>query len=136
MLNGGIPLWVLTLVFVIIDFAESPSIIIPGASGSCCGVLTGFFFIFLLRKDIDLSSGMNNLFDRIGNLLNPSKKPVKKEAQQHFYKLGGTDPYKKVPNITQQRIDSILDKINQKGYRSLSEEEKEILKRASENDNL
>jgi membrane associated rhomboid family serine protease len=136
MLNGGIPLWVLTFVFVIIDFAGIPIHNTPEQMAHATGVLTGFFFIFLLRKDIDLSSGMNNLFDRIGNLFNPSNKPEKKEAQQHFYKLGGTDPYKKVPNITQHRIDSILDKISQKGYRSLSEEEKEILKRASENDNL
>jgi len=50
-----------------------------------------------------------------------------------FYKKT-RQPYKKTPNITQQRIDEILDKINQKGYRFLTDEEKELLKRASEED--
>ena len=83
-----------------------------------------------------MGAGLNWLFDSIGNLFNPNKKPPKKEKQKHFYKVGDTHPYKKVPNITQARIDALLDKINQKGYRSLTEEEREILKRASEDDNL
>ena len=33
-----------------------------------------------------------------------------------------------------EKIDEILDKINQKGYDRLTEEEKELLKRASEED--
>ena len=100
------------------------------------GGLVGLLFIWLLKKNFDLTVGLSNVFDRIGNLFNPNRKPVKREKQKHFYKLGGTHPFKKVPNITQQRIDALLDKINQKGYRSLTEEEKEILKRASEEDNL
>jgi hypothetical protein len=53
--------------------------------------------------------------------------------EQLFYK-SETRPYKKTPNVTQQRIDDILDKINQKGYHYLTEEEKELLKRASKED--
>jgi len=34
--------------------------------------------------------------------------------------------------VTQQRIDEILDKINQKGYQKLTEEERDMLRRASE----
>ena len=36
----------------------------------------------------------------------------------------------------QQRVDEILDKINQRGYHFLTEEEKEILKKAAEKDEL
>jgi hypothetical protein len=44
-------------------------------------------------------------------------------------------PYTKTAtNVTQQRIDDILDKINQKGYNSLTQEEKDILSRASKDD--
>jgi hypothetical protein len=50
--------------------------------------------------------------------------------------VAGTQPYKKIPNITQKRIDEILDKINQQGYRFLTSEEKEILKRAAEEEDL
>ena len=48
-----------------------------------------------------------------------------------FYKADG-EPFKRTPNVTQRRVDAILDKINQEGYHSLSDEEKELLKRASE----
>ena len=51
-----------------------------------------------------------------------------------FYNTGGRKPYVKKPVVTQQRIDQILDKINQKGFSSLSEDEKSILKKARETD--
>jgi len=51
-----------------------------------------------------------------------------------FYKTGGQKPFEKRSIITQQRVDEILDKINQHGYSLLSEEEKNILKRAAENE--
>ena len=65
------------------------------------------------------------------------KKEWKKTARkEYYYKTNGTQPYKKVSNVTQKRIDEILDKINQQGYRFLSDEEKDILKRASEDEHL
>ena len=65
--------------------------------------------------------------------INPKKESLSKS--QLFYKAT-VQPFKKTPTITQQRIDEILDKISQKGYSSLSEDEKEILKRASKEDLL
>ncbi|MEJ7682604.1 MAG: DUF6576 domain-containing protein [Segetibacter sp.] len=47
-----------------------------------------------------------------------------------FYK-STQKPYKKTPHVTQQRIDDLLDKINNKGYHALTEEEKDFLKKAS-----
>jgi hypothetical protein len=38
----------------------------------------------------------------------------------------------KIPKLTQQRLDEILDKINQKGIEGLTPEEKEFLRKASE----
>jgi hypothetical protein len=49
---------------------------------------------------------------------------------QLFYKAN-QKPFEKTPLLTQDRIDNILDKINHKGYHSLTEEEKEFLKKAS-----
>lgn len=139
MLNGGIPLWVVTLLYVVVDFA--------GVSGTgsayhlshLAGGLSGFIFVFLLRKGIDITSWITNAYDRLINLFNPAKKemPVKRIMREKvFYKTGNQKPFIKTSNITQQRIDEILDKINQKGYNLLSEEEKSILKRAGESDNL
>ena len=49
-----------------------------------------------------------------------------------FYNTGTRNPYHKTSNVTEQRVDEILDKISQKGYNALTKEEKDILKRASE----
>jgi len=135
MLNGGFPLWVLTIAFVLIDFASIPFENTPAQIAHLAGGLIGFLFVYLLRRNFDLTSGLNFVFDTVGNLFNPAYKPSARK-QKHFYKVGTTDPFRKVPNVTQQRIDALLEKIHQSGYRSLTEEEKEILKRASEGDNL
>jgi membrane associated rhomboid family serine protease len=137
MLNGGIPLWVLTVIFVIIDFASIPSQNGGGHIAHIGGAIIGLIFVIQLKKGRDWSLWMNSFFNWAANLFNPEKKEWKKTAKkEHYYKTKGTQPYKKVPNVTQKRIDEILDKINQQGYRFLSDEEKEILKRASEDEQL
>lgn len=137
MLNGGIPLWVLTVIFVIIDFATMPVSNTGGHIAHIAGAAMGFLFIYQMRRGNDWSAWINTFFSWAGNLFNPDKpQKAKAQKQKYFYKVGKTSPYKKVPNVTQKRIDEILDKINQKGYRFLTDEEKEILRRASEDDNL
>jgi membrane associated rhomboid family serine protease len=133
-INGGIPLWVLTMIFVIIDLATIPYNNPGGHIAHLAGGAMGFLFIVMMRKGYDLSNWMNNVFDWVNNLFNPDKpKKGKRLKTELFYKTS-TKPYNKVSNITQQRIDDLLDKINQKGYNSLTEEEKELLKRASKED--
>ena len=134
MLNGGIPLWVITLIYVLVDFAGLGSNAFPHHLAHLGGAAMGFVFISLLRKGKDWSEWMNNAWEGFMNLFNPDKpskkqKPVK---QQLFYNTKGRKPYKKTANITEQKIDEILDKISQKGYHTLNEDEKEILRRASE----
>jgi membrane associated rhomboid family serine protease len=136
MINGGIPLWILTVLFVIIDFAgipgNNPAIYVAHISAAA----VGFLFIYSLRKGKDWSDPINGFFDWFGNLFNPDKpkKTKTKVKDEFFYNLQGKSPFKKTSNLTQSRIDSILDKINQQGYHFLTDEEKEILKRASEDD--
>lgn len=137
MLNGGIPLWVLTIIFVIIDFASIPGDNGGGHIAHLGGAAIGYVFIHQLRRSKDWSVWMNNFFQWVANLFNPEKKEWKKTARKElYYNVGKTQPYKKIPNITQKRIDDILDKINQQGFRFLTDEEKEILKRASEDEDL
>lgn len=76
---------------------------------------------------------MINLYNWGSNLFNPNKKaPVNKIKEKVFYNTGSRKPFNKTANVTQQRIDEILDKISQQGYHFLTDEEKNILKRASE----
>jgi membrane associated rhomboid family serine protease len=137
MINGGIPLWILTLLFLLIDFSS----ITRGDTGAyianLAGGAAGFIFIYQLRRGRDGSIWINRLFDWCNDLFNPNKRKKGRAPKDEFYyKVSGTQPFKKIPNVTQQRIDEILDKINQQGYRFLTDEEKEILKRAADEEDL
>ena len=135
MLNGGIPIWVLTLLYVIIDFAGVSGVSAAYNISHLAGAFIGFMFVFSLRRGNDWSLWMNNFYDWFINLFNPDKKIAAQRIKERvFYKTGDQKPFVKRSNITQQRIDEILDKINQKGYHLLTEEEKNILKRAGEAD--
>jgi membrane associated rhomboid family serine protease len=137
MINGGIPLWILTLIYLVINFS-SISHGDPGAyAAHFAGAGVGFLFIYFLRRGYDGSNWMNHFFDWCNDLYNPNKKKKARSPRDEFYyKVSGTQPFKKIPNVTQQRIDEILDKINQQGYRFLTDEEKEILKRAADEEDL
>jgi len=136
LLSGGIPLWVLSFIFLVISFATIPGNSAGGYISFVGGGAMGILFIYQMRRGNDWGAWMNAFFDWVGNLFNPDKPRKSKAKQKYFYKVGKTSPYRKVPNVTQKRIDEILDKINLKGYHFLTDEEKEILKRASEDDNL
>ena len=132
-LNGGIPIWVLTLVYVLIDIAGVASLSAAYSISHLFGGLAGFLFIYLLGKKIDGSLWMNSLYNWFIHLFNPYKPATKNRIKETvFYNAGGRKPFNKTSNITQQRVDEILDKINQKGYQFLTAEEKDILKRAAE----
>jgi membrane associated rhomboid family serine protease len=136
LINGGIPLWVLTMLFAIIDLATIPYNNPGGHIAHLAGAGAGFVLILLMRKGYDWSRWMNNFYDWANNLFNPDKPRKGREIKTQLFYKSTVQPYKKTSNVTQQRIDDILDKINQKGYHSLSEEEKDILKRASKEDLL
>ena len=131
MINGGIPLWVLTVVYVAIDYAT-----LAGSSGGyaiahLAGGTIGYVFVRQLRRGNDWSDWMNNLVDWINDLFNPEKKQKQKSNKEKLFYKSTAEPFQKTPNLTQQRLDEILDKIHDQGYHMLTNEEKEFLKRAS-----
>ncbi len=133
MLGGGIPIWILTPVYLLIDYAGVATQSAAYSLAHLGGATAGALFVFFLRRGKDGSTWMNNLYDWFMNLFNPDKKKARSSVKEKiFYNTGNRDPYNKTTNITQQRVDEILDKINQKGYHFLTEEEKNILKRAAE----
>lgn len=134
-LNGGIPIWVLTAVYVLIDFAGVASLNAAFSLSHLGGAVAGFVFIFLLKKDIDTGAWMVKSYHWLMHLFTPNDANNKTNIKQKvFYNTEGRKPFKIKSNVTPQRVDEILDKINQKGYHLLTEEEKNILKRASEED--
>lgn len=136
LISGGVPLWVLTAVFIAIDFAT-----LAGSNGAIAGGhlaagATGYFFIRQLRRGSDWGAWMNNFVNWLDDLFSPEKKHKKTSPKDKLYYQAGKKPYEKISNITQQKLDAILDKINQKGYQFLTDEEKEFLKKASSEEQL
>ncbi len=132
-LMGGFPLWVLTVVYVLVSVAtkplQQPLSYLPLLAGGAMG----FVFMQLIRMGYDLSDWMNRIFDWANDLFNPEKPKQKKTGikEIHFYKAT-RKPFDKKPRLTQERIDALLEKIHQKGMDSLTQEEKEFLERASQ----
>jgi membrane associated rhomboid family serine protease len=132
MIGGGIPLWALTVLFVITDLATVSVSDTGNLLTHVAGGLMGFLFIVFLRMGYDWSEWMNRFFDWVGNLFNPDRPRKGANIRKELFYRSHVTPYTKTPHITQQRVDEILDKISVEGYSHLTEEEKEILKRASE----
>ncbi|HEX6916126.1 MAG TPA: rhomboid family intramembrane serine protease [Chitinophagaceae bacterium] len=130
MLGNGIPLWILTAVFLVLDLG-TVSISLNLLVAHLAAGVSGYLFAFLIKKGNDPGAWMYRLAAKLADLFNPEKKYAGRERQTLYYKTG-KQPYTKKPNLTQQKLDEILDKINQRGYDTLTEEEKAFLKKASE----
>lgn len=131
LIKAGMPLWILTVLYFLVTIMTVPSFSIAGYTPLLAGTLAGFLFIALLRQGFDGSDWMNNFYDWVNNLFNPDKPKKGKSIKDELFYRSTSAPYTKTPNITQQRVDDILDKIHQKGFNSLTSEEKELLERAS-----
>jgi len=134
MISGGIPLWVLTLLFIAIDYATIATSNLSVAIAHLASGIVGFLFGHQLSKGNDWSLWVVNFANWINDLFNPEKKYRKKPVSEQRHYQATRKPFEKTPRVTQQKVDELLDKINQAGYHSLSEEEKEFLKKASQED--
>lgn len=108
-----------------------------GSFGHLGGIIMGYIFITQLRKGNDMSIPVNNVLDWFKNLFSKESRPKPKVAYRNP-SLKKKKPIEKVFRGNQQsdisheqKLDSILDKIKNKGMDSLSEEEKEFLLNAS-----
>ena len=134
-IGKGIPVWVLTGLYLLVNLIYAFSLTNANSFAILGGALAGFLFVVLFRRGKDLSVWMISFYEWISNLFNPDKKSNANGIKEKvFYNTGGRKPFNKTANVTQQRIDEILDKISQQGYHFLTDEEKSILKRASEED--
>ena len=135
-IRGGIPIWVLMSIYILIDFAGVAGFGAAYSLSHLGGALAGFLFVILLKKGKDGSIWMNNFYHWLITLFEPKISSEEVKRDKVFYNTGERKPFTKTSNITQERVDAILDKINQNGYNFLTAEEKEFLKKAAEDDGL
>ena len=130
MINGGIPLWIFTAVFVVIHVATIGASIGAAAAYAVAGAI-GFLFVNQLKKGQDWGQWMTDVVNWADDLFNPEKKHSAKIIKSQLFYKADQKPYEKIPHITQQRVDELLEKIHQKGFATLTEEEKDFLKKAA-----
>lgn len=102
------------------------------------GAAFGFFYVHMLRQGHDLARG----FIRLGSLFKkqvrlPVRTVKRKVTMEVRHRAANRTADAQLPQEQsyhgdQDRLDSILDKIKQKGYDSLSEEDKNFLHEASQ----
>ena len=102
------------------------------------GFAMGCLFVYRLRDGKDMSEPINGLLDRIMGWFSPSRpqrKMVGRKKQPAFkttFSAGkGSSASDSTDLSFQERLDAILDKIKEKGYENLTQEEKDFLFDAS-----
>ncbi len=106
------------------------------------GVAFGWFFVTQLQNGNDLSEPVNRWLDRLGEFWDNLRDRIQGNPRKPRVVYRNTDKMKKrfsKPNavsdhespVHQEKLDTILDKIKESGYDSLSAEEKEFLFNAS-----
>ncbi len=153
--------WIV-LVLLILDFVSLRGANSGGHIAHLGGALAGFFFIWQLKRQVDMSQGINAVFDRVGGWFSKlsivpflRRREEKKLARERTFEkrvdrrpvttmtieksparsLAAKRRQKnhQVTELSQQeRVDLILDKIINSGYDSLSEDEKVFLKSVSD----
>lgn len=116
----SIPLMLVVAIYAFLAIISS-GFSVPVLLLTMGGGLMGFVYIRLLRAGYKPGNWMFSLSNTIENLVTPAGE--KKGRKGRIINLAEQ-------RISQNRIDEILDKINQKGYNALSKEEKEMLLRA------
>jgi membrane associated rhomboid family serine protease len=114
----------IALAFIIIDLFSIQKDNPGGHIAHLGGALWGFIYIVSLKKKTDIFSVFNPLLKFFRNLF--STRPKLRVEYKKERPLSD-DEYNRIRAEKQKKMDSILDKISQKGYDSLSKEEKEFL---------
>jgi len=124
---GSIRLKWLALAIVVLDAIAIPDGNTGGIAAHLGGALMGFVYIKLLDNGTDICQPLIWLFNRRVRVEAPRRKRTFKPKKS---------PLKVVKNgpdeNRQSRLDYLLDKINEKGFESLSPEEKAWLKKMSQ----
>lgn len=114
------------------------SFIVPSSGISHLGgAISGYSYIYLLKKGVDLGSPVEAISDWWSNfwIAKPQAKiPQRKYSESTVASKSGSSNTNLDPNYfpDQDEVDAILDKIGKSGYESLTKEEKQKLYRASQ----
>lgn len=121
MLFGEVPLYILVLIFLLINIISVTSFLNLSASLSHLGgAAFGYFFMYQAKKGNDLSTWLTKLLAGLKNLFSKQKLKV---SHLNLHKKEDTLNHRK----GNEKIELILTKIKRSGYDSLTKDEKDYL---------
>jgi len=123
----SIPLLVVAGIFVALNGLVNYSVL-PLLMLCIGGLLAGFLTMTLLKKGYRPCTWMYRIGEALNNVVTPDEFKPRTQRRNEAMRMSRKQQDK---DLSQRRVDEILDKINQKGYASLSEEERDILMKAS-----
>lgn len=121
----SVPILVVAAIFVVL-MAMGTGYYLPVAIMMAGGGLMGFVYVKLLKAGYRPGAWMYVIGEKLERMVTPDEAAI---ARRRALRNG---PAGQTPSEAQHRVDEILDKINRKGYNSLSSEEKEFLRKASQ----
>lgn len=127
LLFGPVRLKYIALACIAISMVQITTVNVGGGIAHFGGILVGYLFIVQLRKGNDIGKPINSIGSFFKNMFK------KDNHMKVSYKNLGKSKSKNTGLPSQEEIDTILDKISQSGYESLSKEEKQKLFHASQN---
>lgn len=134
LLFGPVRIKYIAIFYILLSFFSIPGANAGGSIAHLGGAAIGFFFIRQLQKGNDLGSWIFRLINFVKSFFvrQPKIKVSYSSGKARPHQGGVKDKKKKSsPAPDQAEIDSILDKISQSGYESLSKAEKQKLFNAS-----
>jgi len=121
MFLGPVKLKWLAIAYVVIDFIGIAGANAGGEIAHLGGALLGFIYIKQLKRGNDWNKPLARVFEPSAKV-----KVVYRNTSSGYIQSAPANTYP-----AQDEIDRILDKISHTGYKSLSKQEKDTLKRAS-----
>ena len=123
---GPVRIKYIAFFFILLSFLGTVSANAGGNIAHLGGALMGFVYVRQLQRGRNLGGWITAILKAIGGLF--QRKP---RIRVEYRREGPSVSRKETTaSVSQQEIDAILDKISERGYESLSREEKEKLFRA------
>ena len=136
MFIGPVRIKYIALFYVILAFAQSTGANAGGELAHLGGAAIGFLYIKQLQKGKDWGKWLHSFFAFVKSFFKSQPKVKVSYRKTAKTKSAPKDTKsssktKSIDSTSQEEIDTILDKISQSGYESLSKEEKQKLFNAS-----
>ena len=126
----GVPVYMIAIVYftlTTISYWEAYRGILLLSFG---GVVTGALFTLLLKNGYQPATWIYTLLRSAEKTVTPKEDVARKKREQAKRKELLQTYYTPTDELSQEQIDELLDKINERGYYSLTREERELLKKA------